>query len=85
MPGRLVGNFPQAFSHVSLINSAFRLSGKDPLAPADESAPAWSPTSTTAGRPGLQRMKRLGRGRLPSPVRRRRGEPGIHRSDGSLN
>ena len=29
--GRMVGNFPQAFSHVSLINSAFRLSGTDPL------------------------------------------------------
>jgi GH15 family glucan-1,4-alpha-glucosidase len=30
--GRLVGNFPQAFSHVSLINSACRLTGHDPLA-----------------------------------------------------
>ncbi len=29
LAGRLVGNFPQAFSHVSLINSAFRLSGHD--------------------------------------------------------
>jgi GH15 family glucan-1,4-alpha-glucosidase len=29
---RLVGNFPQAFSHVSLVNSAFRLSGHDTLA-----------------------------------------------------
>ena len=26
---RLVGNFPQAFSHVSLVNSALRLSGED--------------------------------------------------------
>ncbi len=26
--GRLVGNFPQAFSHVSLVNSAFNLSGQ---------------------------------------------------------
>jgi GH15 family glucan-1,4-alpha-glucosidase len=25
--GRLVGNFPQAFSHVGLVNSAFNLSG----------------------------------------------------------
>ncbi len=31
--GRLVGNFPQAFSHVSLINSACRLTGHDSLAP----------------------------------------------------
>ncbi len=29
--GRMVGNFPQAFSHVSLINSACRLSGRDPM------------------------------------------------------
>jgi GH15 family glucan-1,4-alpha-glucosidase len=27
--GRLVGNFPQAFSHVSLVNTAYRLSGHD--------------------------------------------------------
>ena len=37
--GRMVGNFPQAFSHVSLINSAFRLSGADPLVPAGEAPP----------------------------------------------
>jgi hypothetical protein len=30
--GRLVGNFPQAFSHVSLVNSACRLTGHDTLA-----------------------------------------------------
>ena len=30
--GRLVGNFPQAFSHVSLVNSAYRLTGRDSLA-----------------------------------------------------
>jgi len=28
--GRQVGNFPQAFSHVSLVNSACRLTGQDP-------------------------------------------------------
>jgi GH15 family glucan-1,4-alpha-glucosidase len=27
--GRLVGNFPQALSHVSLVNTAYRLSGQD--------------------------------------------------------
>ena len=32
LDGRLVGNFPQAFSHVSLVNSAYRLTGFDPLA-----------------------------------------------------
>ncbi len=35
---RLVGNFPQAFSHVSLVNSACRLSGHDTLAQAIEEA-----------------------------------------------
>ena len=45
MAGRLVGNFPQAFSHVSLINSAFRLSGRDPLSLVDDGARAsWSTT-----------------------------------------
>ena len=34
---RLVGNFPQAFSHVSLVNSAYRLSGVDSLALAPDS------------------------------------------------
>ena len=29
--GRLVGNFPQAFSHVSLVNTACRLTGQEPL------------------------------------------------------
>jgi len=33
--GRLVGNFPQAFSHVSLVNTACRLTGQEPLAPAE--------------------------------------------------
>jgi GH15 family glucan-1,4-alpha-glucosidase len=33
--GRLVGNFPQAFSHVSLVNSACRLTGQDALQPAE--------------------------------------------------
>ena len=28
--GRLVGNFPQAFSHISLVNTAFSLSGRGP-------------------------------------------------------
>ncbi len=30
---RLVGNFPQAFSHVSLVNSASRMTGQEPLSP----------------------------------------------------
>jgi GH15 family glucan-1,4-alpha-glucosidase len=36
--GRLVGNFPQAFSHVSLVNSACRLTGHDALAIGPEAA-----------------------------------------------
>ncbi|HEV7802443.1 MAG TPA: glycoside hydrolase family 15 protein, partial [Burkholderiales bacterium] len=28
--GRLVGNFPQALSHVGLVNTAFRLDGQRP-------------------------------------------------------
>jgi GH15 family glucan-1,4-alpha-glucosidase len=35
---RLVGNFPQAFSHVSLVNSACRLTGNDMLATAVDDA-----------------------------------------------
>ena len=42
--GRLVGNFPQAFSHVGLINSTYDLI--DAHGPtrqeADSTAPAWS-------------------------------------------
>jgi GH15 family glucan-1,4-alpha-glucosidase len=33
--GRMVGNFPQAFSHVSLVNSACRLTDRDTLATVD--------------------------------------------------
>jgi GH15 family glucan-1,4-alpha-glucosidase len=70
LAGRMVGNFPQAFSHVSLINSAFRLSGNDPLATSAEDQRvlmnAFNPTS-----PVFQRMKRLGRGKMA--VKRRDG------------
>jgi hypothetical protein len=44
--GRLVGNFPQAFSHVALINSAFNLTRfEKPVeqrapSPAGDAAPA---------------------------------------------
>jgi GH15 family glucan-1,4-alpha-glucosidase len=33
LAGRQVGNFPQAFSHVSLVNAACRLSGHPPMEP----------------------------------------------------
>jgi hypothetical protein len=69
LAGRLVGNFPQAFSHVSLINSAFRLSGSDPLATPDYAGTHL--VADTMSMPRLQRMKRLGR----VAVRRRTGAP----------
>jgi GH15 family glucan-1,4-alpha-glucosidase len=67
MAGRLVGNFPQAFSHVSLINSAFRLSGRDPLSLVDDGTRIVVDTTLTAETVG--RAKRFGR----APVRRRHG------------
>jgi len=68
LAGRMVGNFPQAFSHVSLINSAFRLTGKDPL------TPVYDGTATAIDtRPGMtpvmRHFKRAGRG----AVKRRSG------------
>ena len=38
--GRLVGNFPQAFSHIGLVNTALRLDGALTARPAAESAVA---------------------------------------------
>jgi hypothetical protein len=67
LAGRLVGNFPQAFSHVSLINSAFRLSGTDPLGLADDGSRVLVDNTLTS--PSSTRMKHLGR----VPVRRRTG------------
>ena len=63
LAGRLVGNFPQAFSHVSLINSAFRLSGRDPLGLADDGSRVLVDNTLTSATVG--KMKRL--------VRRRTG------------
>jgi GH15 family glucan-1,4-alpha-glucosidase len=72
LAGRMVGNFPQAFSHVSLINSAFRLSGNDPLATVSDEGRVLintiNPTSAV-----YQRMKRLGRSRVS--VKKREGSP----------
>jgi GH15 family glucan-1,4-alpha-glucosidase len=67
--GRLVGNFPQAFSHVSLVNSAFRLSGIDTLttepdvAPQstpiiDRGTPVFAPSSMTTKRAAPQVARR---------------------------
>jgi GH15 family glucan-1,4-alpha-glucosidase len=35
--GRQAGNFPQAFSHVALVNAALNLSGQPPVTPRSES------------------------------------------------
>ncbi len=44
--GRLVGNFPQAFSHVALVNSAFKLAAA--AKPAEQQAePVLVPDATT--------------------------------------
>jgi GH15 family glucan-1,4-alpha-glucosidase len=59
--GRQVGNTPQAFSHVSLINSAYRLSGADPLAPIYEGTRRIVDRSLTAAGPGTQRVRHFGR------------------------
>jgi hypothetical protein len=67
LAGRLVGNFPQAFSHVSLINSAFRLSGNDPLGLADDGSRVLVDNTITSATVG--RMKRLGR----TAIKRRAG------------
>jgi GH15 family glucan-1,4-alpha-glucosidase len=63
--GRQVGNFPQAFSHVSLINSAYRLSGSDPLAPAPEGTRRIIDHPLLLG-PGSKRTRRLPRANASS-------------------
>jgi hypothetical protein len=55
-----VGNFPQAFSHVSLINSACRLTGNDPLAPA-YAGEAPKVVEDDILTPAVQKASRLGR------------------------
>jgi len=56
--GRQVGNVPQAFSLVSLINSAYRLTDRDPLAPVPAAARRVVEQSVITG---------------PAPKRERRG------------
>jgi GH15 family glucan-1,4-alpha-glucosidase len=42
---RQLGNFPQAFTHVALVNTAFNLSRADHPSPADQRAPEEAPAS----------------------------------------
>jgi hypothetical protein len=71
LAGRMVGNFPQAFSHVSLINSAFRLSGNDPLATAPDGDNRVLINSFNPNLPVFSRFKRLGHGKVS--VKKREG------------
>ena len=48
--GRLVGNFPQAFSHVALVTTAMRLAGRAPERPATMKPPA-SPVQASPAPP----------------------------------
>jgi GH15 family glucan-1,4-alpha-glucosidase len=64
--GRLVGNFPQAFSHVSLVNSASKLAG--------EAKPVMAPEMMSQTRRGMVRSK-TGSGRL-----HRLGQQSHHRT-----
>lgn len=73
--GRLVGNFPQAFSHVSLVNSACRLSGE-----AAFELPMTERQGSSAGRRGLgaalTTRDRPKKPRLTSHRTPRHGTPG---------
>jgi GH15 family glucan-1,4-alpha-glucosidase len=64
--GRLVGNFPQAFSHVSLVNSACRLTGHDALAigPEESSRRRRVVDHTVSLLPALSRPPRRKRPRV---------------------
>jgi hypothetical protein len=64
---RLVGNFPQAFSHIGLVNSALNLTRAAPGAPARERAEGEEPAA-----PGTGQADR----RAPAPsARSARGLP----------
>jgi GH15 family glucan-1,4-alpha-glucosidase len=73
---RLVGNFPQAFSHVSLVNSACRLSGHDTLAQAmEEAAKRSRPRLVDRHLPAFPAMPKVGHSRRRGGNRFRR-DPG---------
>jgi hypothetical protein len=68
--GRLVGNFPQAFSHVSLVNTAFRLCGQ--VGPGTPLPPARARRGRRRVRPGGHPGARVGEWmRRDRPLRRR--------------
>jgi len=70
---RQVGNFPQAFSHVSLVNAAFSLSGHPPLAELDEHGRA--EMERLMRRSSLKRQWRSARSNTPRRARLHLGRP----------
>ena len=70
LAGRLVGNFPQAFSHVSLINSAFRLSGHDPLEHCRRRFPGADRPAAHLGDRREEEASRTGQRFAAAPARR---------------
>ncbi len=80
--GRLVGNFPQAFSHVSLVNTAVRLSGEELATGAGVAEPGhWRRSArTTALRTASGGSARWRTGALA----RRHGAGNGHRLSGAL-
>jgi GH15 family glucan-1,4-alpha-glucosidase len=73
--GRLVGNFPQAFSHVSLVNSAYRLSGRDALAIEPEE-PLRRRRVVDHAASLLPTMSRIPKRKLPHVTKRRSAATG---------
>jgi hypothetical protein len=78
--GRLMGNFPQAFSHVGLINTAFNLAKR--RGPAQQRAKTTVPTAAEAARAsGNTSGNGSGAETRPSPrevrQRKRRRTPGL--------
>jgi GH15 family glucan-1,4-alpha-glucosidase len=64
---RLVGNFPQAFSHISLVNTAVNLS------PHSAAAEGMSHSERAAGRrPAVHRRPRVRQPKFAAPSRRNR-------------
>ena len=80
MAGRLVGNFPQAFSHVSLVNAACNLSGHRGGRPSAPSMRFAALRRAAAGRGGRGRGGSFGRRRRAARARgrtRARREPAV--------
>jgi GH15 family glucan-1,4-alpha-glucosidase len=72
--GRLVGNFPQAFSHVSLVNTACRLTGQDALTSTPSLADrvrGTAPGGSATTAPGSARWRAGGLAFRRNSIRRR--------------